>query len=714
MSPGTPVALEVTKRDGRKVEFVMEKITTAISKAFAEVNGGVTAFQIYEQSTKLTSQVLQKLNERAIESPTVEGIQDIVEEVLIENNYAAVAKAYILYRDKRSRIRHGKMELMDIVGEIIEESNRDNANVGNSPSAKLLQIAEAASKQYYLNRTIPEDQSNLHINGDLYINDLSWFGKTLTCLQIPLGKLLKNGFDTGHGYIRSPKSIKSAGALSAIIMQSTQNDLHGGVAFAYFDRDLSTYVHTERERQVKKVTKMLKKLGINDYDPSKFQEVIDENVQDETWQAMEGFVYNLNSMHSRAGAQIPFSSINLGTDITPEGRMITYNFLKAYEAGLGKGESPIFPNVCFKLKKGVSMDPGDPNYDLFQLAMQVACKRLQPNFSFQDSSFNKPFNVNGEEVPYMGCRTRVMANINGDAVADGRGNLSFNAVNLPRLGIKANGDMEVFWASLEDLTRKACNQLYTRYLVQKELKVKDFPFLMGEHLYMDSDGLQKQDTIEKAIKNGTLSCGFVGLAECLYALTGKHHGESEEVQELGLKIISRMREIIDEIAQESELNFTLLATPAESVAGRLLKLDQKQFGIIKGVTDKEWYTNSFHVPVEYKTTGFNKIKTEGPYHKLCNAGHIGYVELSEAPSGNIDAFEQILRYMADCDFGYGAVNFPVDICKSCGFNGLIPERCPRCGAEDISRVRRITGYLSTLDMFNDSKKAEVASRVTHM
>jgi ribonucleoside-triphosphate reductase len=427
---------------------------------------------------------------------------------------------------------------------------------------------------------------------------------------------------------------------------------------------------------------------------------------------MEGFVYNLNTMHSRAGAQVPFSSINFGTDITEAGRMVTECFLLAYEKGLGKGEAPLFPNVCFKLKEDVNFEEGDPNYDLFQLSMRVACKRLFPNFSFQDSSFNKPFR--DEEVAYMGCRTRVIANCNGPEVTNSRGNLSFTTINLPRLGIRANKDIANFWKFLDETLDLCIEQLQTRYDVQKKLKVKDFPFLMGQKLYLDSETLQPNDRIEKAIRHGSLSIGFIGLAECLAALTGKHHGESVEAQALGVAIVSHMRRRCDEAVKKHGLNFSLLATPAEQLSGKFTKLDVERYGIIPGITDKEWYTNSFHVPVEYQISAMEKIAIEGAYHKYCNAGHISYVELASAPEHNLEAFESLIRAMAEADMGYAAVNFPVDICGDCGLNGVIPEdTCPKCGGNNISRVRRITGYLSTLDRFNDSKLAEVQNRLVH-
>jgi ribonucleoside-triphosphate reductase len=393
--------------------------------------------------------------------------------------------------------------------------------------------------------------------------------------------------------------------------------------------------------------------------------------------------------------------------------MITEKFLLAYEKGLGRGETPLFPNACFKIKEGVNYDPEDPNYDLFVLSMKVACMRLFPNFSFQDSSFNGPYR--DEEVAYMGCRTRVISDIFGMEVTNGRGNLSFTTINLPRLAIKAERDMATFWRGLDEVFDLAVRQLLARYDVQKNLKVRDFPFLMGQRLYVDSEDLRETDSVEKAIRHGTLSVGFIGLAECLKALVGKHHGESDSAQALGLSIVSHLRQLADEATQRHQLNFSLLATPAEQLSGKFTRLDVAKYGLIPGVTDKEWYTNSFHVPVEYEIDALKKIALEGPYHKYCNAGHISYVELPSAPKGNLEAFETLVRAMYDNDMGYAAVNFPVDICKDCGLNGVIEtDTCPKCGGSNISRVRRITGYLSTLDNFNDSKLAEAKSRRVHM
>jgi anaerobic ribonucleoside-triphosphate reductase len=663
----------IRKRDGRIVEFNPDKITEAIFKAAKAVGG-----EDRQLASELAQVVINYLRKNGSGIPTVEEVQDAVEKVLIETGHAKTAKAYILYRDRRTRLRESKSELMDVVEEILVETSRENANVSNSPSAKMLQIASAASKRYYLSRLIPEELSAAHRDGDIHIHDLDFYGKTLTCVQIPLGRLLAEGFDTGHGYIRPPKRPSSATALAAIILQSSQNDMHGGQSFPFFDRDMAPFVAGAGE--------------------------------DEVYQAMEALIYNLNSMHSRAGAQVPFSSLNLGTDTSPEGRLVTRSILLAYEKGLGRGETPIFPNIIFRVKKGVNFEPGDPNYDLFKLAIRVSAQRMNPTFSFMDSSFNSPY---GDEVGYMGCRTRVIANRHGAEITTGRGNLSFTTINLPRIAIKSSGDLEFFYQELERILDLAARQLYHRYRIQSKLKVKDMPFLMGQHLYLDSEKLGPDDSIAPVIKHGTLSIGFIGLAEALRMLTGAHHGEDPGAQQLGLEIVGYMRRKVDEFAEDYDLNYTLLATPAEGLSGRFVSQDRKQFGVITGVTDKEYYTNSFHVPVDCKITSLQKVALEGPYHKYTNAGHISYIELDAPPKDNLEAYETLLRYMAKNDMGYVGINFPIDECRCCGQRGVFDEDCPHCGSTEIRRVRRITGYLSTVDRFNDAKQVELRNRLPH-
>nr|WP_092068148.1 anaerobic ribonucleoside-triphosphate reductase [Dendrosporobacter quercicolus]NSL46968.1 anaerobic ribonucleoside-triphosphate reductase [Dendrosporobacter quercicolus DSM 1736]SDL70890.1 ribonucleoside-triphosphate reductase class III catalytic subunit [Dendrosporobacter quercicolus] len=666
---------KIRKRDGREVEFDEGNITDAIFKAAKAVGGADKQLAI-----ELTLDVLKHLKQRHSGRVfSVEDVQDTVEKVLIERGHAKTAKAYILYRDKRTRMRDAKSDLMDAVADILIETNRENANVSNSPSAKMLQIASAASKAYYLNRLIPENISSAHIRGDIHIHDLDFYGKTLTCVHIPLGKLLQSGFNNGHGFIRPPKRPASATALAAIILQSSQNDMHGGQSFAFFDRDMAPFMAKAGEAEV--------------------------------YQAMEALIYNLNSMHSRAGAQVPFSSLNIGTDITPPGRMVIKNILLAYEKGLGRGENPIFPNIIFRIKEGINLNAGDPNYDLFKLAIRVASQRLNPTFSFMDSSFNRPY---GDQVGYMGCRTRVMSNVCGPEVTDGRGNLSFTTINLPRLAIKAERNIMKFYQSLSDLIDLTCDQLLHRYQIQAGLKVKDMPFLMGQGLYLDSDQLSFSDSIASVIQHGSLSVGFIGLAETLLALTGSHHGENQEAQALGEEIVAFMRNKLDKAAGRHQLNFTLLATPAEGLSGRFVKMDRREYGLIPGVTDKDYYTNSFHIPVNYPISAYDKIRLEGVYHKYTNAGHISYVEFDAPPVNNLTAVEDILRYMKECDIGYAGVNFPVDFCEGCGYLGVIDtDYCPSCHTESIRRVRRITGYLSTVDRFNDAKGVELKERVAH-
>jgi anaerobic ribonucleoside-triphosphate reductase len=570
------------------------------------------------------------------------------------------------------------LELMKAIGEIVEYTSRENANIGNSPSAKMLQIASTASREYYLDCVIPDDIAQAHRNGDIHIHDLDYYGKTLTCVHIPLGRLLAEGFDTGHGYVRPPKRPASAAALAAIIIQSCQNDMHGGQSFAHFDTDMGPYM-----------------------------EGFDE---DEAYQAMEAFVYNLNTMHSRAGAQVPFSTVNVGCDTSPGGRLVTRLLLEVYERGLGRGETPVFPNIIFRVSSGINLDPGDPNHDLFKLACRVCARRMNPTFSFMDSSFNRGY---GNEVAYMGCRTRVMANRRGQETSDGRGNLSFTTINLPRLAIMAGGNTDRFFRLLDARLELVSRQLLNRFEIQSRLKVRDMPFLMGQKIYIDSYGLDANDEIDPAIVNGTLSVGFIGLAETLIALCGAHHGENEEAEQLGREIVSHMRQRIDAFAEENNLNFTLLATPAEGLSGRFVAMDRERFGTIRNVTDREYYTNSFHLPVSHPATISRKLAVEGPYHGLTNAGHISYVELASPPIENGEAVESIVKAMADADMGYGGINFPIDECRACGHAGVIDGSCPSCGSGDISRIRRITGYLAPLDRFNDAKRSELAERVSH-
>ncbi len=602
---------------------------------------------------------------------------------------------------------------------------RDNANInGDTPMGAMLQYGANTAKEYNLDFLIRPEIAKLHREAWIHIHDLDFYAWTTTCTQIELRKLFKDGFNTGHGHLRAPKSIGSYAALAAIAIQSNQNDQHGGQSVVDFDYAMAEGVRFTYNKYMKEGYEICERL--NDLkDKAWILDYAMEKTTRDTYQAMEGFIHNLNTMHSRAGAQVPFSSINYGTDTSWEGRLAIEQLLLATEAGLGHGETPIFPIQIFRVKEGVNYNPEDPNYDLFKLAMKVSAKRLFPNFSFIDAPFNLQYYKPGHpetEVAYMGCRTRVMGNVYDPTreIAPGRGNLSFTSINLPRLGIVVDGDLDAFYILLDKMLDAAMQQLLDRFEVQASRIVRNFPFLMGEGVWIDSDKLGLDDSIREVLKHGTLSIGFCGLAECLKALTGKHHGESEAAQAVGLQIVSHIRKYCDEKSVELGMNVTCLATPAESLAGRLLRADRERFGIIKEITDREYYTNSFHVPVYYPISAWKKIDIEAPYHALTNAGHISYVELDGDPSKNLTAFEKIVRHMKESGIGYGSINHPVDRDPVCGYNGIINDICPKCGRTEkdgvpFERIRRITGYLvGTLDKWNDAKRAEEHDRVKHM
>ena len=1076
----------IIKRDGTEEIFDPNKIVNAIKKAF--IGTGCT-----ENPRKIAEEVCTQII-KSQKTPSVECVQDLVEKSLIEHNLYKEAKAYILYRNHRTEIRESKSELYDVVGSVLDNCNKDNANISNSPSAKMLQIGEAASERYYSNKVVSKKFVELHKAKRIHIHDFTFYGKTVNCLNIPLGKLLDEGFDNGHGTIRSPQKISSAAALAAIILQSNQNSMFGGQAFSKFDEDMAKYVQREYNRQYKQLLDeycdindtTVDEVGKNAYLISKLEKRAMENTDKETFQAMEALVYNLNSMHSRAGSQVPFSSISLGLDTTKWGRMITRNLLKAYRQGLGKGEQPIFPNIIFQVKKGVNRSEGDPNYDLFKESVKTTSSRLFPSYCNEDASFNLPYYNKGVKVAYMGCvegnsvinykigdyifvegierayrrlkkffkestygvskylvpeglvsiydsfsgkyvdckkfiknpnpakwlklttshgrtivvtedhpfpvigkgrvfardlvvgdklnsskpntdfntdkvidsdvvwlwgivicdasyatnvtislgldetdivdkvlsvckklgletrvveqhrgvkgdyydiniltknkkylkeyfvdlfgglkktyrtipqaifnssyetkcafiagmidadgyindnrkpkvqlgsinhelafeqaelvrsiglncstyrnryskltlnerlsnefypsddimkymvsekkkmktvndvktiteihdeceiidiqeiiqpgfaydvetssdhfdvnglnshncRTRVVTDVNGEDMCDSRGNLFFTTINLPALALEVlnevteeNKTLRVskFYEKLHDMIETVKDHLLERYHHVCKLKVKDLPFLMDQNLYIGSEGLDYDDTVENAFKHGSITFGFIGLAETLKALIGKHHGESEEALEIGEDIIKYIREKADEYSDEYHLNFTVIASPAESTCMKMVNHDKKEFGLIEGVTDKEWYTNSFHVPVEYNTDFIHKIQVEARFHKYCNGGHISYIELDACPAQNPNALEDMLNIMFDNDMGYMSINFPTDFCEDCGLHGVVisENTCPRCGGSHISRVRRVTGYLSKITNFNKGKLAELKHRVAH-
>ncbi|MDD4263048.1 MAG: anaerobic ribonucleoside-triphosphate reductase [Firmicutes bacterium] len=689
---------EVRKRDGRIVAFDATKITKAIAKA-AEQDG---LSRPQEIALLMTSEVIRVIGTDfpQFTTPHVENIQDVVIKVLKENDLGSLADTYLTYRENRTKSRAEASNLLKQIGAIIKESPigiEGNANVGHNFSAKLLQIASAASKWYYENELLPTDIAKAHKEGYIHIHDLDSYGKTLNCMQIPLDKLLKNGFSTGYGFIRPPKRIGSAAALMCIIMQSSQNDMYGGQSIPWMDKSLAKFVDQR-------------------YDDLLGSDLTDEETQlkasitREVYQAMEATIHNLNTMHSRAGSQVPFSSVNLGTDLTPRGRLITEQFLKAFYAGLGRGETPIFPNVVFRLKTGVNFNPEDPNYDLYQLALKVAGRRMNPTFSFMDSSMNKPF---GDKTSYMGCRSRLIDNIYGESTSEARGSIAPVSINLPKLALESEGSTETFFEKLDQTLALCKKQLLHRVEVLKQRTVSDIPFVMGEHLYMGSDDLSPNQSIWEAMKHGSINIGFIGLAEALILLTGKHHGESDISQELGLAIVSHIRAYCDDITDKEKLNCTCYATPAEGLSGRFIALDKKEFGTIPQITDKDYYTNSFHIPVNYQISAFNTIALEGPYHKYCNAGHISYVEVESPLENNPKALESLHRKMAASDMGYAGVNFPIDECVDCAYSGIVDNECPVCGSTRINRVRRVTGYLSYLHRFTTGKKAEYKNRQPH-
>ncbi|MBR3169148.1 anaerobic ribonucleoside triphosphate reductase [Candidatus Saccharibacteria bacterium] len=710
---------KIKKRDGKIVNFNADKIVDAISKA------GLSTEEFKADRAKaLAEKVLKRAEENIkVRTPSVEQIQDIVEEVLMESSFKRTAREYIRFRQERSRVREAKSDLMNIYKTIShadasEDSDvkRSNANVdGNSAMGKMLQFGAEGSKVFAKTLLLRPDIAAAHDNGDIHIHDLDFYATgTLTCCQSDPFVLFENGgFNTGHGHLRTPNSISSYAALAAILLQANQNEQHGGQSIPNFDYAMAPGVDKSfrkaLKRNLEKYNKFAgKKISLEVNDKIKYgdddklkkdkwpQEVIDasnEDVQRETLQAMEGFVHNLNTMHSRAGAQVPFTSINFGTDTTPAGRLVSFDLLQATENGLGKGETPIFPISIFKVKSGVNYEPDDPNYDLFKKSMEVSAKRLFPNFCFIDAPYNLKYYKKGDyrtEIATMGCRTRVFASIfpESDGIVTGRGNCSFTTVNLVRIGIKhgiclkerKEADWDGFYKELDEKMDLVKDELLERFEFQANQHVRNFPFLMGQGNWFGSEKLGWNDTLREVIKHGTLSIGFIGLAETLVAMLGKHHGEDEDARELGLDIITHMRERCDEYCKKYHLNFSLLATPAEGIAGRFTKIDRKEFGVIKGVTDRDFYTNSFHVPVYYPISAFEKIEIEAPYHNLCNAGHITYIELDGDPSQNLPAFEAVIRKMHDAGIGYGSVNHPVDRDPVCGFSGIIKgERCPHCG-----------------------------------
>jgi anaerobic ribonucleoside-triphosphate reductase len=753
----------VVKRDGTLVPFDAFKIRQAIAKANATVPSETLSDAQLDQ---LTAVVMDSLD--SSRNPGVEEIQDLVELSLMEYGISRTAKAYILYRSEHAKQRRQRSALMETFKRLSftdaseTDMKRENANVdGNTAMGMMLKYGSEASKAFVDQYVLPEDMVKAHAEGDIHIHDKDFYWLTETCCQIDLQKLFKGGFSTGHGFLREPQSIESYAALACIALQANQNEMHGGQSIPNFENVMAQGVNKTCTKHIRDLVQEHRLFSTSDQlSDAAYQELLaydyddlvavlaavpagtsgeesgeqaaqrmilqlaQERVERSTYQAMQSLIHNLNTMNSRAGAQVPFTSINYGTGTSHAARLVIKKLLQATEDGLGNGETPIFPVQIFKVKDGINGRPDDPNYDLLKLAMRVSAKRLFPNFSFLDAPYNLQYYRAGDdntEVAYMGCRTRVMGNVydRTKEVTKGRGNLSFTSINLPRLGIEARGSVDRFFMLLNQKMDLVFRQLRHRFENQKRKKVYNYPFLMGQGIWLESETLDRDDELERVLRHGTLSVGFIGLAETLVALTGKHHGESDESQALGLRIVQHMRDRCDARAQEEQLNYTLLATPAEGLSGRFVRMDRERYGVMENITDHEYYTNSFHIPVYHKISARKKITLEAPYHALTNAGHITYVELDGDPSQNLSVFEDIIMQMKEAGIGYGSVNHPLDRDPVCGYTGVIDSICPRCGRKEskqapFERIRRITGYLvGTLERFNDAKRAEVGERTKH-
>lgn len=747
--------LQVVKRNGKKVDFNETKIAIAIKKGFDDViestmdeETGIAKYSEKDMQ-KIFQDVLNRIEKEYADKDKIkiEEIQDLIETSLKAKKYDEVYESFANYRERRAQSRAAFTEdkrshkfLKTLEGLALksaseDDTKRENGNIdGNSAMGTMLQFGSNVSKEFAKTYLMKKAFADAHDEGDIHIHDMDFEAMgTTTCLQIDLDKLFKGGFSTGHGYLREPNDIMSYSALAAIAIQSNQNDQHGGQSIPLFDYYLAPGVIKTFKKQLKMtiqdfldysdfasyinmktVEDIISKLTTINTEVEVFEKFYKENdsvkrlfamalekavakTDKITYQAMEAFIHNLNTMHSRAGAQVPFSSVNFGTDISPEGRMVVKNYLLAVDAGLGHSETPIFPISIFKVKEGVNYNPEDPNYDLFKLSCKVSAKRLFPNFEFLDAPYNLQYYVPGRpetEVATMGCRTRVMGNVvdPDKAVAPGRGNLSFTTINLPRIAIRhgivgpnegaKKADMKGFYEELDEKLELCKEQLLERFDIQCKKRVYNFPFLMGQGNWMDSEKLKQNDKLKKVLRHGTLSIGFIGLAESLMALIGEHHAESTKAQKLGLEIIGHMREKCDEFSQEYKLNFTCLGTPAEGLSGRFTRIDRAIYGKIKGVTDRDYYTNSFHVPVYYNISIAKKIKLEAPYHALTNAGHISYIELDGDVTENVEAFESVVRLMKEAGIGYGAINHPVDRDPVCGYVGVIKDVCPGCGRRE--------------------------------
>lgn len=694
--------LHVVKRDGRRVQFNSDKISRAVKGAAVEL-----ALNIKEsEAIDITQRVITRIEEEYSEDITVEDIQDTVERILIENGFNEIGHAYSAYRNERTKVREIKSDLMKAIGQIGVETDRDNANVGNNFSSKLLRIASESNKWHNL-AMMPKYLSKAHENGDVYYHDLDSYNLTTNCLHIPTKEVLERGFNTGYGFIRRPRRIESAAELSCILLQSTQNDMFGGQSHPDFDNDMADFVANTRDQIREELIEL-------EVPKEKLDEQVEKRLKKAVRQAMQGIVYNLNTMHSRAGSQVPFSSVNIGIPLTEEAAMVCEIFLEEYDKGLGKGEQPIFPNIIFRVKEGINRNVEDPYNYLFKLACRVAAKRMNPTFMNIDADFNKEYFDKGYMPATMGCRTYIMSNINGEPGTKGRGNIAPTTINLPRVGILAGRDIDKFFELLDSRLNMARESLLHRYKILKKLRVKDLPFVAGQGLMKGAENLTPEDTIEPILDQGSWAIGFIGIAETLTALLGVHHGESQEARDLGVKIISHMRAFCDKYKEEDKLNWSCYATPAEGLSGKFILKDRKVFGIIEGVTDKEYYTNGYHIPVGFPISITEKIEIEAPYHKICNGGHITYIELDGYPDGEV--IEDILRYAySKTNISYLGINFHIKYCKDCGTyldNG--EKQCSKCGSHDLQGISRVTGYLSLDERFGSGKIAERSDRLSNV
>ena len=730
----------VKKRDGRIVGFNEQKIAAAIRKAMLATEEG--------EDEALIGQIADRISVKGKPQMTVEAIQDMVENELMKSSRKDVAKAYIKYRNARSIAR--KAKTTDIFLEIINIKNndvtRENANMNaDTPAGMMMKFASETTKPFVDDYLLSEDARDAVKNNYLHIHDKDYYPtKSLTCIQHPLDRILKYGFQAGHGESRPAKRIETASILGCISMETVQNEMHGGQAIPAFDFYLAPFVRASYIEEVK----VLEDLNAEDYSELcnapiddylniplagfEGRERIKQHAINKTvgrvHQAMEAFIHNMNTIHSRGGNQVVFSSINYGTDTSAEGRCVIREILKSTYEGVGNGETAIFPIQIWKKKRGISYLPTDRNYDLYQYACKVTARRFFPNFINLDAPFNQNENWKADdperfkwECATMGCRTRVFENRFGPKTSIGRGNLSFSTINIVKLAIECMGieneeeRIDAFFAKLDNLLQITAQQLHDRFEFQKTAFAKQFPLLM-KGLWLGSENLKPNDTIASVINQGTLGIGFIGLAECLVALVGKHHGESEKAQKLGLKIVSYMRDRANEYSEQYQHNYSILGTPAEGLSGRFTKNDRKKFGSLPGITDREYYTNSNHVPVYYHCTALHKAQVEAPYHDLTRGGHIFYVEIDGDATHNPEAVMRIVDMMDKYNIGYGSVNHTRNRCMDCGYENADKhlEVCPKCGSTNIDRLQRITGYLvGTTDRWNKAKLSELNDRVIH-